>query len=88
MNLAIKGGKKLRSHPFPKHPIIGDEEKKQVLDVLDSGKKAAVNVRGVNGGKLLCEHPTKKILLVNKVSRDINDHDRSGRDDDSNTDHS
>jgi len=36
-NLAICGGTKIRSIPFPKHPIIGDEEKKQVNEVLDSG---------------------------------------------------
>jgi dTDP-4-amino-4,6-dideoxygalactose transaminase len=36
-NLAICGGSKVRSIPFPKHPIIGDEEKKQVNEVLDSG---------------------------------------------------
>jgi dTDP-4-amino-4,6-dideoxygalactose transaminase len=35
--LALKGGQKIRTLPFPKHPIIGDEEKKQVLEVLDSG---------------------------------------------------
>ena len=35
--LAINGGKKTRELPFPDHPIIGKEEKKQVLDVLDSG---------------------------------------------------
>lgn len=36
-NLALLGGPKVRNEPFPNHPIIGDEEKKQVLDVLDSG---------------------------------------------------
>jgi len=36
-NLAICNGKKIRKNPFPKHPIIGEEEKKQVLEVLDSG---------------------------------------------------
>lgn len=35
--LAIKGGPKTREAPFPKHPIIGDEEKNQILDVLNSG---------------------------------------------------
>ena len=35
--LAINGGSKTRNDSFPKHPIIGDEEKKQVNDVLDSG---------------------------------------------------
>jgi|TARA_B110000495_G_C23043752_1_gene628668 perosamine synthetase len=37
MNLALFGGEKIRTQPFPKHPIIGEEEKKSVLEVLDSG---------------------------------------------------
>ena len=36
-NLAFLKGPKIRNQPFPNHPIIGDEEKKQVLDVLNSG---------------------------------------------------
>ena len=36
-NLAINGGEKVRTKLFPKHPVIGDEEKKQVMEVLDSG---------------------------------------------------
>ena len=36
-NLAFLGGPKIRNKPIPNHPIIGDEEKKQVLDVLNSG---------------------------------------------------
>jgi len=35
--LAIKGGPKIRDVPFPKHPIIGDEEKNQIAEVLNSG---------------------------------------------------
>jgi hypothetical protein len=35
--LALKGGQKTRESPFPKHPIIGDEEKNQILEVLNSG---------------------------------------------------
>lgn len=35
--LAIKGGRKTKTTDFPRHPIIGDEEKSQVLDVLNSG---------------------------------------------------
>jgi perosamine synthetase len=35
--LAINGGEKTRKIPFPPHPIIGDEEKNQVMEVLDSG---------------------------------------------------
>ena len=36
--LAINGGEKYRSKTFPKHPIIGEEEKKAALDVLDRGE--------------------------------------------------
>jgi len=36
--LALLGGKKVRDKPFPPHPIIGEEEKKAVMEVLDSGK--------------------------------------------------
>ncbi len=35
--LALLGGPPVRSQPFPRHPIIGDEEKRAVLEVLDSG---------------------------------------------------
>lgn len=37
MKLALFGGTKIRDKPFPKHPIIGDEEKNAVMSVLDSG---------------------------------------------------
>jgi len=35
--LALLGGGKIREKPFPKHPIIGIEEKNQIMDVLNSG---------------------------------------------------
>ena len=35
--LALFGGTKVRSKPFPPHPVISDDEKKAVLEVLDSG---------------------------------------------------
>lgn len=37
MKLALFGGSKTRTKPFPKHPVIGEEEKKSVIDVLNSG---------------------------------------------------
>jgi len=37
MKLALNGGKKVRERPFPKHPVIGIEEKNEILEVLDSG---------------------------------------------------
>lgn len=36
--LALFGGKRVREKPFPPHPIIGEEEKKAVMQVLESGK--------------------------------------------------
>jgi perosamine synthetase len=36
--LALLGGTPVRSQPFPPYPIIGEEEKQTVLEVLDSGK--------------------------------------------------
>ncbi|MEK6932292.1 MAG: DegT/DnrJ/EryC1/StrS family aminotransferase [Nanoarchaeota archaeon] len=39
--LAINGGEKYRNKPFPKHPIIGEEEKKAALDVLERGELSA-----------------------------------------------
>jgi len=37
MKLALNGGKKVRERSFPKHPVIGIEEKNEILEVLDSG---------------------------------------------------
>ena len=50
--------------------LIDGEYISYTEEVLQDGKKTAKNIRGVRGGNLLCQHPTKKILLVNKVSRD------------------
>lgn len=36
--LALLGGEKVREKPFPPHPIIGEEEKRAVKEVLESGK--------------------------------------------------
>lgn len=35
--LALLGGEKIRKRPFPPHPVLGKEEKKEVNDVLRSG---------------------------------------------------
>ena len=65
--LAINGGPKVRNQPFPKHPIIGEEEKKQVMEVLDSGNISTfIASQGENflGGKKIREFEkkfTKKI---------------------------
>lgn len=60
--LAINGGSKTRVKPFPKHPIIGDEEKKQVMEVLDSGNLSTfIASPGENflGGKKIKEFEAK-----------------------------
>lgn len=60
--LAIHGGPKTRNAPFPKHPIIGEEEKKQVLEVLESGNLSTfVAAPGENflGGKKIREFEEK-----------------------------
>lgn len=36
--LALLGGNKVREKPFPPHPVIGEEEKRAVMGVLESGK--------------------------------------------------
>ena len=36
--LALLGGNKVREKPFPPHPTIGEEEKRAVMQVLESGK--------------------------------------------------
>lgn len=61
-NLAIHGGPKVRNKPFPKHPIIGDDEKKQVMEVLDSGNISTfIASSGENflGGKKIKEFEEK-----------------------------
>ena len=60
--LAILGGKKVREIPFPKHPIIGEEEKNQILEVLESGNLSTfVAAPGENflGGKKIREFEEK-----------------------------
>ena len=66
-NLAIFGGTKVRSKPFPKHPMIGEEEKKQVMEVLESGNISTfVASPGENflGGKKIREFEEK---FANKI---------------------
>ena len=60
--LAINGGEKTRHNLFPKHPIIGDEEKKQVMEVLNSGNLSTfIASPGENflGGKKIKEFEHK-----------------------------
>ncbi len=56
--LALLGGAPVRSNPFPSHPVIGDAEKKAVLEVLDSGRLStfiAVPGKYFNGGRKIRE---------------------------------
>jgi len=54
--LAIHGGKPVRLKPFPPHPIIGEEEKRAVLEVLESGRLstfvAAPGEHFLGGGRI------------------------------------
>jgi|SRR5579875_663583 len=36
--LAMLGGEPVRSRPFPAHPVIGEEEKRAVIEVLENGR--------------------------------------------------
>jgi dTDP-4-amino-4,6-dideoxygalactose transaminase len=51
--LALLGGKPVRNIPFPPYPIIGDEEKKAVMAVLDSGHISSFSAsrQGFLGGE-------------------------------------
>jgi len=51
--LAIMGGKPVRSRPFPAYPVIGDDEKRAVMEVLDSGQLSTFSAsrQGFLGGK-------------------------------------
>jgi len=66
--LAINGGQKTRVKPFPRHPIIGEDEKKQVLEVLDSGNLSTF-IASVGehflGGKKIREFETKFCKKIN-----------------------
>ena len=60
--LSIKGGPKTRNQPFPKHPIINKEEKKEINEVLDSGNISTfIASPGENflGGKKIQEFEEK-----------------------------
>lgn len=60
--LAINGGKPVREKQFPKHPIIGDDEKNAVLQVLESQNLSTfIAAPGKNflGGKKIREFEDK-----------------------------
>ena len=66
--LAINGGSKTREKPFPRHPIIGEDEKKRVLEVLESGNLSTfIASAGENflGGKKIREFEEKLCEKIN-----------------------
>lgn len=50
---ALQGGKPIREKPFPAYPVIGEEEKRAVLEVLDSGQLSTFSAsrQGFLGGR-------------------------------------
>lgn len=54
---AILGGKPVRSKPFPAYPVVGDEEKRAVMEVLDSGRLSSFSAsrQGFLGGRKVQE---------------------------------
>jgi len=56
--LALLGGPKVRTKPFPAYPVIGPEERQAVLDVLDEGRLSTfIASKGENflGGRRIRE---------------------------------
>jgi perosamine synthetase len=51
--LALLGGKSIRTKPFPAYPVIGEEEKQAVMEVLDSGQLSTFSAsrQGFLGGR-------------------------------------
>lgn len=55
--LALLGGSRVREKPFPQYPLIGEEEKRAVLEVLKSGNLStfSASTAGFMGGKKIQE---------------------------------
>ena len=55
--LALLGGKPVRTAAFPAYPVIGDEEKRAVMEVLDSGQLSTFSAsrQGFLGGRKIHE---------------------------------
>lgn len=77
--LALNGGTPVRTKPFPHHPVIGNEEKRAVMEVLDSGHLSTfVGAPGKNflGGKKVKEleqlfmdyHKTEYAVVFNSAT--------------------
>ena len=64
--LGLFGGPKIRNKPFPRHPVIGEDEKNQILQVIKSGNISTfVASKGKNflGGEKIREFERKKLHL-------------------------
>ena len=60
--LGLFGGPKIRNKPFPRHPVIGEDEKNQILQVIKSGNISTfVASKGKNflGGEKIRESEKK-----------------------------
>lgn len=77
--LAINGGSKVREKPFPPYPVIGEEEKKAAIQVLEEGRLSVfLASAGIafGGGKnikeleTLCEqyHNVKHAVVFNSAT--------------------
>jgi len=77
--LALLGGEKVRTTLFPPHPMIGEEEKRAVMDVLNKGRLSTfIAAPGTNflGGekireleRLFCEyHKTEHAVAFNSAT--------------------
>ncbi len=64
-SLAILGGRPLRTKPFPRHPVLGKEERGQVASVLKSGLLSGFIA---NAGPAFLGGP-KTQLLENEICR-------------------
>lgn len=51
-DLAILGGRPIREKPFPPHPILGDRERRAVLEVLDQGMLSGFPYHFLGGPKI------------------------------------
>jgi len=50
--LAIFGGPPVRRHPFPRYPVIGERERRAVLEVLDQGVLSGFHNNFLGGPKV------------------------------------
>lgn len=51
-DLALFGGSPVRATPFPRYPIIGDAEKRAVMEVMDSGTLSGFHANFLGGPRV------------------------------------